>query len=400
MYFFYIFPLIFILTGLFLWYKNTKVTLIEWGCGTGTAFLLAFIFHMVALGTIHSKTSDIETWSGKISYAKHFSRWKEYYEYAVYRTEYYNTTETYYTTDSKGRRSSHTRTVRKSRRVFDHWEPTSRWHEEYRQAYSTLNTTHDIDKTFFEYLVTKFDNRTTVKGTRRTGEHNSKMIDGDPNDYESHNQTQWIEPVTKTVSFQNKIKATPNLFQFIHPPTNINVFNYPVNNDWNKSDRLLGTAALLINQLKFDQLNAELGPLKRVNVIMAGFGDKDPIYGQYQQAKFIGGKKNDLVICFGGGSHQTPAKWAFVFGWTEKDIVKRNIETILLTQPINTDILNLIKAEIKKNYVIKDWKKFDYIKISPPDWVYSLYIILAILIQVGLYIWFNFNEFEKNHWNR
>jgi len=41
------------------------------------------------------------------------------------------------------------------------------------------------------------------------------------------NKTGWIQPVTKWVSFENRIKAAPSVFSFVAVPTNINVFSYP-----------------------------------------------------------------------------------------------------------------------------------------------------------------------------
>src|SRR5690606_7368042 len=196
-----------------------------------------------------------------------------------------------------------------------------------------------------------FFGNSIVNGGKQNTHHGGHFDSGDNNVYVTPNETGFIYPAIITKSFKNRIKATPNIFQFAKIPTNVTVYPYPHNGCWNESDRLFGTAAILINKFKFDQFNASLGPLKKVNVIMIGFGGKDAMYGQYQEAAYIGGKKNDLVICYGGGSKQESAQWAYVFSWSEKDIVKRNIETILLNNPINDDILPLIGNEIKKNYI-------------------------------------------------
>ncbi len=131
---------------------------------------------------------------------------------------------------------------------------------------------------------------------------------------------------------------------------------------------------------------------------MIGFGDKGEEYGQYQQSKFIGGKKNDLVICFGGGNKTNHAAWCYVFGFTEKELVKKNLQTILINNSINNDILDKIELEIRKNYTIKDWHKFDYIKIQPNPVIYLWYIGLMIIIQFVLYVVFNQNSLIKDRW--
>ena len=139
---FYLIALLPILIGGALWAINKNVHWVEWMiCGV-VAIVASGIMHGCA---IHGMTADKEVHSGEIITARQFSRWKEYYEYAVYKTEYYATTEFY--TDDKGR--SRSRTVTKSRRVFSHWEPTSRWHEESFSARSNIYTSYGISRSKF-----------------------------------------------------------------------------------------------------------------------------------------------------------------------------------------------------------------------------------------------------------
>ena len=391
MWFFWTFALVPIFAGLFFLWKNKQVCWQEWLGSCAVALVMAGIFQMVAMVGM---TDDTETWSGYGNSARQYSRWKEYYEYAVYRTEVYYTTETHYTTDSKGRSRSHTERVRHTREVFDHWQPSSRWHNASWTLFTTLGN-FSISETKFDDMCGKYDDRHSVPGRRTTSDHNSKMIDVDPNDYVADNKTKWIEPATTIKHFENKIKAAPSLFSFSKVPTNIAVYPWPSNPDWNRSDRVMGTAQSMIDPLKWDQLNAVLGASKKVNLIVIGFpADKGVNIAKWQEAKWIGGKKNDLVICFGGGSKTQPAEWAYVFGWTEKNIVKLDIQDLFTKYPINNDLLPHIQGEVIESYVTKDWHKFDYIKIEPPSWSYWVYLIVMGFTQAGLYFWFNVNEYD------
>ena len=237
-------------------------------------------------------------------------------------------------------------------------------------------------------------------GGNQSYDHGGAFIDGDRTIYATANDTHFLYPATKTKNFVNRIKATPNIFQFSKVPTNIVLYGWPSNPVWNRSDRLMGTAATSIGVMAFDQLNSRLGASKKVNLIMIGVGNKENIYGQYYEAAFMGGKKNDLVMVYGGGSGTNHATWAYCFGWTEHNLVKRNLETILLNYPINDAILGQIEKEVGKNYQIKDWKQFDYITVYAPAWVYIVFIILMLVVQVGLYIYFNLNDEDKSYWNR
>ncbi len=142
-------------------------------------------------------------------------------------------------------------------------------------------------------------------------------------------------------------------------------------------------------------MNSRLGPNKRVNVIMVGFVKEGIQHGHWQEAAWVGGKKNDLVICFGGMSKDKSAEWAYVFGWTEKNLCKRQIESLMLEQPASPALLNAIEAEVVKNYTIKDWSKFDYITVQPPGWTYWVFFIVLAASQVFLYFLFHTNTVSK-----
>jgi hypothetical protein len=352
--------------------------------GGGSALLLAIIFNVITVFNIHGKTDDIETWSGKVIRIEHHPKWIErWIELHV---------ETYPCgTDSKGNTTYCTRTY--TTIEYD-------THREHWVAIRDFGSFVDaIDIGYNLYLeIGKLLGGTIIKDGKQSYHHSGSLSSGDDSIYKTENITGYLYPAMIKFKFENKIKATPNLFGYSKIPTNITILNYPENNNWNQSDRLMGGAVKYINLLKLDQLNARLGPTKRVNVILIGL--KDFNEAEYYRSKFLGGKKNDLILTFSGGNKTNAAQNAMVFGWTDKELVKKNLETILLTNPINDDILPLIENEIKKNYLLKDWSRFDYITVSPDNWVYYWFFGLIILTQAGLYVVFHCNDLGKDYWNR
>jgi hypothetical protein len=377
MYIFYIGALLPLLIGAFLLWKDNEVVWWEWLISAGASFLLAGILHASA---IYGMTGDVETWSGQIVKASHHPRWVERW------TKHHS--ETYYTGSGKDRKS-HTRhwTTTEYDTHPEHWEVT--------RNFGSYDDERDVDESFYNEVSRKFGGKIVEDGTQ-SSHHGGTRSSGDRNIYSTHNHTGYVFPVTTSRSFENRVKAAPTVFSFAKVPTNINIYPWPQNNNWNQSDRLCGTAAVLINLYKWDCMNSYLGPRKQVNVIMVGFGNEPTDYGQWQQAKWIGGKKNDLVLCFGGATKNKPATWSYVFGWTESELVKKNLQTLLIDKPINDALIPLIIAEIEKNYVIKDWHKFDYITIDPPTWSYWVFFIFLILTQSGLYYFFHVNEYGKD----
>lgn len=376
---FYVFAVIPFLVGGILWATGRNVVWGEWLGGVAIGFVMAGIFHAIAM---HGQTSDVETWSGQLTDGRHIARWQEYYEEAVYRTETYQSG-----TDSKGNPEYSTR------QVFSHWESHKRWHDDQYHVNSNIGTHYEISKDEYYTIAKTWGGVTAVPGKRTTSEHDSKMIGGDPNDYIMSNKTGYLWPVTKRVNFENRIKATPTTFSYAEVPSTMKVFDYPENRNPFMSDRLLGSATL-INLFEFDRMNARLGPTKKVNVILVGFGDKDSMMAQWQEAKWIGGKKNDVVICW-GGSNKQPA-WARAFGWTEKKTCLRQLESIVLENGVTDATLPLIEAEIKSGYTIKDWKKFDYIKVPAPTWAVVTYILVATTAQALFWWWARANDFTKD----
>jgi hypothetical protein len=367
----YLIAIIATIVGGVLWMKFKEIKLWEWLVSAGIAFAISGLFHVFI---VYGMTSDVETWSGRISYAVHYPRWVEQYQEAVYKTETYR--------DSKG--NTHTR------RDSSHYEtpyPTHPEHWKMTLDFGTVEETHRISKGRYTSIKNVFGNK-----IRTTQPYKSGFYSGDKNIYTAYNNTGKLLPVTTRKSWTNRVKAAPSVFSYVKVPEGSGVFEYPANKNIERSDRLLGTTGL--NIFLWDCMNSRLGPTKKVNVIMVGFKG-DSSLADLQEAKWVGGKKNDLVLCV-GYKHIDKPVWSRVFGWTEREDVKRNLETILIKNPINNDIIPLIEEEIRKNYVIKDWSKFDYITLEPPWWSYFVLLLVSGAIQALVLVMAFKNESTKD----
>lgn len=364
MWFLYVLCIIPFITGAILWYKSSKIVWWEWLSAFVISLITAIIFHVIC---IKSMTTDIQTLSGVITKAVYYPEWVERYQVPIYKT---------------------IKVGKSTQRVFSHYETRYRTHSPYYECHTSFGTTKNIDKNLFEAISKNFNDYT------KTPHHKSGFHSGDPDIYMVNNKTGYCYPITTISTFENKVKASPSLFSFMEVPKTAKVYEWPSNKNWMRSDRLLGTS--FIDVYEWDKMNSRLGPTKKVNVIMVGFDDKsDPSYGLWQQAKWVGGKKNDLVITFGGGE-KSPAKWAFVFGWTEKELVKKKIESILLNNPINNEIIPKIETAIIEDYVIKDWTKFDYITVEPPMWAFMIFLAVLIISQFITFVIFYKNDSTKD----
>lgn len=361
-YIFYFAALIPIIIGGILFIKNKQIIWQEWAMGAGISVLTAIVFHLIAyLG----QTSDVETWSGQLNKAIHYPEWRERYQ------------------------QMHTRTVGsgKNKRTEIYWTTEYRWNREYYECYSDIGTSYVISSQKFNEMKSNFGESHIEKPGK------SGFCGGDENIYVSLNKSGYNYPITTEKSWTNKVKACPSVFSFAKVPKDIQVFDYPKNNNPFISNRLLGVTNIDI--LEFDRMNARLGPTKNVNVIVVGFNNKDSSFGKWQEAKWVGGSKNDIVISYSLSGDQID--WVYCFGWTESKICLRNLESIVLENGIKTNVLPLIESEIKSNYRLKDWSKFDYLSIQPPFWSIVVFFIILIGSQSYLYYFFHTNNENKDN---
>jgi hypothetical protein len=367
-----------ILIGLVFWAKDKKNILWwEFCISAAAALVMAAFFQYLS---VIAQCRDKETISGRVVSATHYPWWQDKVRVEDYKTETY-------TTGSGKNRQTHTRRVHTGHHYEYHNHPEHWECEGYFGAYGGTET-YSITKTFFDEICKNFCDGTP----QETQPHKPNFYKGDKNVYVANNRNNYWYPLTKWMAFENRVKAGPSLYSFPPVPKDVKVFPYPANDDPFKSGRLLGTAAKTISTRELDILNGKLGAMKKVNIIMVGFGNVDSQMAHWLEAAWVGGKKNDLVLCYGGADPFHPT-WSYVFGWTDRTIVKANLQTILIENPVDATILPKIAEEVAKNYAIKEWKDFSYLEVEPPDWAYWVYIIVLLLVQGGLWFWFHGNEF-------
>lgn len=371
----YIIALLPLALGGYFWYRNpTEFTWKEWIVSAVFAFVVAGVFHIVA---VQGATDDRETWSGKITSVQFQPKWLEYYE----ETHSYTTSST----DSKGNVTTTTHYY-----TVDY----TKWHEDSWYAYTDLpGVSYDVD--YQRYLELKKDLGDTVDKVavrRRTWRDASKLIKGDPHDYNTKNTSGVIIPITAQYSFENRVKAASTLFSFPAVPEKIKLPDYPEYSDAFRSNRLIGSA-VAVNLRKFDEFNTRLGYSKKVNVILVGLNGASEAYGRWLEAKWLGGKKNDLVIVW-SGSNKKP-DWVHAFSWTDKKTVLRILEEVALKDGISTETLPLFEKEIREYYRLKNWKDFDYIQIPIRKGIVYGYLVFTLVSQVLLMWWFHRNEFTE-----
>jgi hypothetical protein len=350
-----------VIAGCVSWIKFHTINLKEAGISVGVAFLL--IISTLGISQC-SMEMDSETLSGRVTQATHIPKWRAEW------TEL----QTYTTTDSKGQTQTHTRLVTKSRTHHPKW------------YVETTVGRFNISQNFFNTIGQKYG-IDIVRGYR------PDFDSGDRNDYHSYvdDDPEFCDyPVTAKNMWRNPLKNSRSLHSFRkisdEEASKMGLPEYPQNETF-VSSRLIGEHDISI--WNWDKMNSAIGEEKKVNLILVKIDSIDN--AKQLQQYWKGGKKNDLVICYNGEIGK-PAEWCYVFGWSKNELVKLNLQTLFLDNPVNDDMISNIKQIVRKDFQPHDWTIYKgEAKVIPTGWVIAAFILM-ILSQAGLYYVFHHEE--------
>jgi hypothetical protein len=210
--------------------------------------------------------------------------------------------------------------------------------------------------------------------------------------------TQWnrkietVHPITYAKRWENRIQASHSIYR--PPPVDkrtAKVFDYPEVSEGGlfSKGNIFSVPSILSNTTVSgyaaanDRLcihNALLGKDYKVRVWLLIWGPGGTLDDAMKQEQYwLRGNKNELVICC-GLSEGNKVKWAYVFSWTDEEIIKINCREKVLEQsgqPVDLmKIVDWLPSEIQIHWKKKDFHEFDYLTVEPPiGWVIFVYIL-------------------------
>lgn len=209
------------------------------------------------------------------------------------------------------------------------------------------------------------------------------------------------EPSAFEHGFINYIKANPDSVlrtQGVAERFTSKIPKYPCVYDHYRATRFISANVKIPNDaelnVKLAEINASLGKRKQVNIIVVVVNEGDQMYLEALREKWIGGKKNDLIVVVGTPNFPEIA-WAGVVSWTRVEELKITIRDRIMQ--LNTfngeDILKILREEIEQKFVRTPMADFSYLAatIEPPTWAIIVLFILNIGTSVGLQ-WFFWNN--------
>lgn len=204
------------------------------------------------------------------------------------------------------------------------------------------------------------------------------------------------EPTSIEHTFDNYIKAAPGTLFRREGFGNIQTPPYPEVYDYYRMNRIIGDGLIVdpgLWQRQLENINAHIAANKQANLLLVVTRQNKDFYFALQQ-KWLGGKKNDVVLVV--GLEGLDIKWADVLAWSQtKDINVQLRDDIMELGAMDREkVLETFRADTLKYYKRKPMHDFEYLKssITPTttQWVVSM--VIGTLVSIGLALLFHFHD--------
>lgn len=254
---------------------------------------------------------------------------------------------------------------------------------------------------------TCYEDRYTVVWTSHTtlGDYEIDSLDSgsksvynkpDPDFYSKINKG---DPVARRHSFINYVKAAPDsLFHktYFNKEALSLVPEYPdAVYGYYSLNRVLSIGVSIPDltawNLDVSNMLKTLGPVKQANVILVFVKDKDQSFVHAIEGKWIGGKKNDIIVVVGTSAFPK-IDWVHVSSWTDSEIFKVKLRDDLVALQ-NVDRARFIDAITKNtlaSFERKRMEDFEHLKYKSEPSTFILFLAVALSVITSLSLSFYF----------
>lgn len=149
---------------------------------------------------------------------------------------------------------------------------------------------------------------------------------------------------------------------------------------------------------KLEEWNAKIGREKQVQMRVLVFVDKPFEAAQSQEAHWMGGNKNEFIVCVGVDSKTRAVLWAYVISWTEQEMLKIRVRDFArsMKQFDPVKLVDYMVPEVRKDFIRKPFAEFSYLKVATPIWAYWVAFFLSIMATAAFDTWAIKNEYDSN----
>ena len=324
-------------------------------------------------------TRDSEIWGGWVMEARYYERWNEYVHKTCSR--------------------QHCSGSGKTRSCWTEYYDCSYVanHPAYWKILDSNKQQHIVNKDTYNYLVQLFGHKPKFVDMKRS----YHTIDGDMYQVHWPSTSETVEPITTEHVYENRIQASRSVFSYVpiswEDAQTKGLFRYPDIKLLNYPTVLgdCGTHSKAADQ-RLRYFNAVLGREKQLRIWFLCFQSTDPQIGELQEAFWVGGNKNEVVITIGTNKEGT-VSWVHPFSWTDHKEPLIEIRDFI-SQQGNLNALvaaEFVGTKLKEGFVRKQFEDFSYLTVEPPLWSIILTYVTTLLVNFGLSWWLINNEFQE-----
>ena len=138
----------------------------------------------------------------------------------------------------------------------------------------------------------------------------------------------------------------------------------------------------------------KLGHEKEVNVVLVLTSEESTDYAKALEYKWLGGKKNDVVIVMGISEYPS-INWVKSFGWSSTNRIYLSIEDSFQNKDLDTETFAVqLSTLIREHYTRRPFEEFKYLmdEMSPPLWSVIIAFILNAISAFFIGRYFLRNE--------
>lgn len=271
----------------------------------------------------------------------------------------------------------------------------------------------NISQETYQYLIQKWKVKQVFNELNRSIDyHGGCGDDGDMYSITWDGVRETAEITSSVHTYENRVKASRNSFSFLKVEENdvkqYGLYEYPEVKGYTQNN-VLG-----INQVKWltpneqawfvreaNFINGNYGPKKHVRVYFLFFVDKPSLAAKMQEAYWVGGNGNELVVCIGLSSKTKKTQWVAPFTWSPvRRIVPDIREDIMKSENFDVqNTINVVEKHVNAEFKRMDFAEFSYISVEIPTWSKVVIWIIVSMATFGIFYWNVSNEFVPDENN-
>ena len=373
-----IYSLPFIISVFLLIFFKKYIVWWEYICLVGVSILFTFLLKSVFIASLEYDTEYLGGYMTKIT---HYDEWDEW----IHRT---CTRQVPCGTDGKGHTRYRTETYDCSYREYhpECWKYTDNLgREEYF-----------YNKSYFDRAMAELG---YPKMVFRDMHRKYYKIDGDAQDYYYDGTPQHVRALVWKNTYQNKILASHSIFKFEdiddEEADSLGLYRYPNVEDHDQAV-ILGFRAGKEVHKQYKYINSIYGAKKQFRIYVLVFRNKPIEISEKQKSYWQGGNKNEFVLCIGYNTKKGTIDWCNPFSWCDKPELEVATKRYFREHPrmdlseYPTWLIQNLNLWHRKNF-----SDFDYIKNELTKGQSIALLIIILLIDVFISIFFIGNEFTN-----